>query len=521
MKNKAPHLIGVKSAKVNYRLIGRRIAIFCMLVLAAGAIWITTFPVGSHAAPPKKVTAKDLIENVRRANAFVGKAIKGADQKVVSPKKNAQQPFFAALKKTSRNVNDLLKTSKDKKDARKFLGAMDRTGQSVNELSTAYLLSGIKNPKVDDGVKKLVGSFDALRRNYGKEAARRKKGGDPAPKEVQQAAALKDKYTKALAELTKLKGQAAKTAFGRSPANTSVLDKLINGLNALLSPSRSGGNALVYYTDLLYYEEEFAGSWYAVSSYASVVDPVGYASTFRPFNTYVADVSSYTSSVENSWWSSSSSSTTTTSESSSFSFSSSEYWSSYEETSVEISESYEVEISESEITETESYLEETSLEVSVDEYDVTLGDDDEAFLDHDDDGVVDSKDDDDDGDGIPDAKDLDDDGDGINDVLEVDTDDDGTPDALDDDDDNDGTPDSTDKDDDNDGIPDAKDRDDDNDNDGTPNDKDADDDNDGIPDAKDDDDDGDGIDDADDTDDDNDGVDDQHDADHDNDGDGI
>lgn len=92
-------------------------------------------------------------------------------------------------------------------------------------------------------------------------------------------------------------------------------------------------------------------------------------------------------------------------------------------------------------------------------------------LDYDNDGIIDSEDDDDDNDGIPDAEDTDDDNDGI-------------PDNEDDDDDNDGIPDHLDQDIDSDG---------DLDNDGVADDIDTDDDNDGIPDAIDDDDDNDGI----------------------------
>ena len=149
-------------------------------------------------------------------------------------------------------------------------------------------------------------------------------------------------------------------------------------------------------------------------------------------------------------------------------------------------------------------------------------------LDFDNDGVIDSEDDDDDNDGIPDAEDKDDDNDGIPDNEDDDDDNDGIPDHLDqdvesdgdldndgvaddidDDDDNDGIPDALDNDDDNDGIPDALDdeggEDDgappplDTDGDQIPDEDDPDIDNDGILNVNDDDDDGDGLSDEEDT----------------------
>jgi len=110
------------------------------------------------------------------------------------------------------------------------------------------------------------------------------------------------------------------------------------------------------------------------------------------------------------------------------------------------------------------------------------GDDDGMdSADFDQDGVIDSLDNDDDNDGVPDNVDNDDDNDGVPDSEDNDDDNDGIPDDLEDnDDDNDGVPDSEDNDDDNDGVPD--DIDDDDDNDGVPDTEDNDDDNDGVPD---------------------------------------
>ena len=467
-------------------------------------------PVGGVSAPGSKMTSAALTTAMTRAAAYVAKSAKAADKKLVNPKTKRQEPFFAALKKANTNIKALAASVKAKDD-KKLFSAMDRTGKSVNELDTAHGLSGIKDPQIADGVKKLVGAYKTLRKNFGKEALRKKKGGPLTPAETTQAKGLKDKYTKSLAELNKVKAKAGASTAPGSKASLAQLDSLIRQLTGLLAPpaAKPGAPAVAadvisfgFFDRMLLFEEDFVGSWYAISSYESLIDPRGYAA-YQGFDTYVADIYSYTSTVE-----------------SSFEYTSAEYWSYSESTSIETTESYDVSITDSEISSSSAYLESVSLDISVDAYDVTMGTDDLATLDHDGDGIVDSKDDDDDGDGIPDAKDNDDDGDGIADIAEEDSDHDGTPDALDEDDDNDGTGDADDKDDDGDGTPDDKEVGD-NDNDGIADDKDADDDNDGTPDAKDTDDDGDGTPDAEDNDDDNDGVDDADDADHDNDGDGT
>lgn len=517
-----PRLSNAKYAKTKPRRPRRYLATCCLLLLSGATIWFAAYSNAGHAAPQTKagqktkVTSASLTQSFTRSVAYISTAAKAADKKLVNAKNQRQQAFFAALKKTGRNFKALVADVKGKND-KKFFKTLDRTGQSVNELETAYRLSGIKDPKVGEGVKKLVGAFKAFRKNYGKEAVRKKKGGPVTAKEAEQYKALEEKYRKTLAELTKLKAKLAQSTAPGGKASLAQINSLINQLTSLLSPPAAkpgaagqpaaaapggGGVSLALYIRLLLFEEDFVGSWYAISTYASLTDPKGYAA-YNTIDTYAADIDSYVSTVD-----------------ASFEYTSAEFWSYTESTSVEISESYEVSISESEITQSESYLEDLSLDVSVDEYDVTLGNEDAAFIDHDDDGVADTRDEDDDGDGTPDAKDADDDGDDIADFAEEDDDGDGAPDALDDDDDNDGVDDSDDKDDDGDGTPDDKEVAD-NDDDGTPDDKDADDDNDGTPDAKDEDDDGDGVDDAEDTDDDNDGVEDSEDADHDNDGDGT
>jgi hypothetical protein len=445
-----------------------------------------------HAAPVK---SGDLVKSMVKATASIGKTVKGLGPGQLSPTNDRQKPFFAALKKTNASLASLSKAVAAKKD-KAFFKSLDRTGKSIAELQRAVRLGAISDAKIAQGIKALNGAYGALSKNFGKAAQRRRKGGALAPQEVQQAAALKAKYQKALAQL-----QTVRSKPGKAPGVAAEVAGLIDSVSRLLSAGNTA--TLDWYVDLVLFEAEFTGSWYAVSSYVSIVDPGSYA-VFDACNASFVDVYTYTETVEES-----------------FVYETAEFWSTYEEVTVETTESFDVAIADAEIATYEDYIEATDVDVTVDEFDVTVGDDDDAFLDHDDDGSLDAADADDDGDGTLDDRDTDDDGDGIADFAEDDSDDDGTPDALDDDDDNDGTDDGLDRDDDGDGTPDDKDVDVDNDDDGTPDARDLDDDNDGTPDTRDEDDDGDGLDDAADADDDNDGIDDGADADHDEDGDGT
>ncbi|MEO6390351.1 MAG: hypothetical protein ABIP75_00785, partial [Pyrinomonadaceae bacterium] len=465
-------------------------------------------------AAKTKVTAASLTTSMTRTLASVATAAKNADKRAVNAKTKRQAPFFAALKKTNTNIKSLLGFAKAKDD-KKFFPALERTGKSVNELDTAHRLSGIQNPKIADGVKKLVAAFKTYRSKFGKEALRKNKGGALAPAEAAQAKALEAKYRKALADLQRLKAKSGASKLPAGHAGDTQLNALINQLTSMLAgpaarpaagnpgaaggPSSGGGAAasVAGYVAMMLFSEDFTGSWYALSSYESLNNPRGYAAAgYAGMNPSVVGVYSEVQASQ-----------------SSFSYTSSEYWSYSETTSFESSADYSVQVTDAEIASSSSYMESISVSVSVDAYDITPGDDDMALLDHDGDGTPDSADADDDNDGIPDDKDFDDDGDGVADIAEEDTDHDGTPDAIDDDDDNDGIDDATDKDDDGDGIADDKEVAD-NDGDGITDDKDPDDDNDGTPDAKDTDDDGDGVPDAIDTDDDNDGIEDGEDADH-------
>ncbi|MBK6424651.1 MAG: hypothetical protein IPF82_00185 [Blastocatellia bacterium] len=168
-------------------------------------------------APAAGKSGKDLIGAMRKATALIGKAAKDASPAPVNPKTKDQQPFFAALKKTNKNIKALTKaaTAKNDKALQKALG---RTGKSVNSMKSAWRLTGVNNAKIADGIKKLDGAYAAYQKNFSKAGLRRKKGGPLSPKETQQAAAPKSKYQASLAPLKAARDRTSKGKFGKSPS---------------------------------------------------------------------------------------------------------------------------------------------------------------------------------------------------------------------------------------------------------------------------------------------------------------
>ncbi len=437
-----------------------------------------------------KKNAAAVLTQMEKATAYTIKTAQaeGAAKKqggkeggALDPREKRQRPFWSGLKTVNKNV-DALKKAIAAKD-QNYFKLLDETGRAVAQVNDSARLIRVQNKGVIKGIKAMSVSYNELRRNFGKEAARKKKGGELSAKEKEQLAKLRGESKKLQAQLKAMHDKVEATRNARLLAE---LNDLL-ALSAEISNLR--GDNLNAFVELMHLVDYFSDGWYSFGQNCQYWQPEIYTlwtSSNSEFQSYF----SYYETSYTSW----------------------EYteWSTMEQSIelVDTSVEYEIEIAESEYsavdTSMESYSEEsateemTAEEVAADEADMSAHDDDyyDATDDDDGDGLDDADDSDDDGDGVADDKDNDDDNDG---VPDDDADGDGTADAQDDDDDNDGTPDAQDQDDDNDGVPD--DEDDDSDNDGIDDDEDADDDNDGVADDDDTDDDGDGIDDSEDDDD--------------------
>ncbi len=455
-----------------------RYGVFAVSLVALALALAAPVPVQAKG----KAKSGDLIRELNRAAAFVGKAVKEAK---LDAKQKQNEPFLAALKKTSQVIDDLEKAATAKNDT--YWNAMHRMAGAVQQLEAASRNLSGKTPGMADGVKKLGAGFELYRHAYGKQSVRKKKGGSLTDKEKAAFAKLKEQDKKTLAELEKLKASAAKNA-----ALVAELAELIRMTNAVIAAEVT----VDAYCDALYWVEDCEGSWEFCLDFVIHEEPE-WVVLFETSHQVVSEVESV-------------------------------YWTSMNEVAfeaadwatldveIEVTIDISVEISDAEVTDCEAYVE--SVDVEVEEYTFEEDNDD------DNDGIADAQDDDDDNDGIKDDVDLDDDGDGELDVADSDLDHDGISDEEDEDDDNDGIADDKDDDDDNDGVKDDDDEDSDNDGvadedegdldeDGTPDCEDADDDNDGTPDDQDADDDNDGTPDDQDEDDDNDGTSDADEAD--------
>lgn len=452
---------------------------------------------GSKKKTPSNANA--LLDRMQKATAYIVKTAKAPGEKdaaakeaqkkeaqkkeggKLDPKKKTQRPFWSALKAINGNVK-AMKGAIAAKDP-KFFKLLDETGRAVAEVNHGAQLLRLKDRKALAGVKALSVSYNELLKNFGKEAARKKKGGELSAAEKEQLAKMRSG-----AKGVRDKLKAMQTKLDRKK-NARLYAQLMDLIALSSKIDRLKGDNLNAYIEMLYLVDYLTDDWYSYGQYLQVWDPAlytewtSYSSVYESYYSYYE--TSYTS-IEYTDWSAMDSSVEV----------------------VDAESAYDIEVSNEEIASSdslvESYSEETSTaEMTAEETAAEAADTSEnedvvydTEDDDDGDGLEDADDTDDDGDGVPDEKDTDDDNDG---VADDDSDGDGTPDAQDDDDDNDGVTDAQDDDDDNDGVSDADD--DDTDNDGIDDDQDTDDDNDGVPDAQDDDDDGDGTSDAEDTDD--------------------
>lgn len=399
-------------------------------------------------AAPKKspANAAGLLSDMEKATAYILKeaqAPAAAGEKTagkLDPKQKSQKPFWSGLKTINTNVDGMKKAIAAQDP--NFFKILDASGRAVAQINDSAQLMRIRDKHVLNGVKALSISYHALRKNFGKEAARKKKGGELSAKEKEQLTQMQTEVKKLQSELQAMQGKV------EAKKNPRLLSQ-INDLSKLASEVAGvKGTDVNAYTEMLYLLDYLSNDWYAFGLVVQVNEPDLYAvwtSSNSSFESYFSYYETTYTSIEFTEWSSF-------------------------EVPVEVLDveaTYEIEVSASEVTTTDSFIEgysETSAtaemtteESAAEDADTSSHDDDfyDAADDDDGDGLEEAEDTDD-GDGVADNKDNNDDNDG---VADDDSDGDGTADATDDDD-NDGTPDAQDGDDDGDGASDDEDTDD-------------------------------------------------------------
>ena len=154
----------------------------------------------------QKADAKTLVHDAKKALAAMVKearADKGLDPKVAKNK-----PFW----KSTQAVAKSLKTAEAGLAAKSndFFQGVEDARQAQEQMEVDWELTDSKNQKVIENGKKLGHAISTLRKDYSKEAARRKKGGDLTADEKKQFEKIKAQQKDLLGKVDNLEEKAKK-----------------------------------------------------------------------------------------------------------------------------------------------------------------------------------------------------------------------------------------------------------------------------------------------------------------------
>ncbi len=205
----------------------------------------------------KKATAADLVAAAKKANAAMiknARVDKGLDPKVAKNK-----PFYTAAKKVSTQLDRAEKGLAARNND--FFDAVSGARSAQEQLKVAWGLTDSKNAKVAADARALGNALDLLRRDYSKEAARKKKGGELTAKEKAEFGKIQAHQKELLAKIKTLQAKSTK-------------DKALQrGLAKMEKESRRIANAkmdLADYLAALYLLDELEGQLYGYDYY---IDP--------------------------------------------------------------------------------------------------------------------------------------------------------------------------------------------------------------------------------------------------------
>jgi hypothetical protein len=154
----------------------------------------------------KKATAKELIASAKKALAAMVKNARA--DKELDPKNPKNKPFYAAVKKISKQLNRAEKGLTAKSND--FFDAIRQTRAAEEQMKVDWELADSKNKGVIGNGKKLGHALAILRTDYSKEALRKQKGGELTAKEKAEFAKIKAQQKDLIAKIDKLKAKAKK-----------------------------------------------------------------------------------------------------------------------------------------------------------------------------------------------------------------------------------------------------------------------------------------------------------------------
>jgi hypothetical protein len=178
----------------------------------AKAVTPSKSPSGSKGAAPAKrhpttkADAKTLLHDARKALAGMVKEAR-ADQGL-DPKTAKNKPFWKSTASVAKNLKTAEKGLSAKTND--FFKGVEGARKAGEELKVNWQLTDSKNKAVIDGGRTLDHALSALRQDFSKEAARKKKGGQLTAEEKATFEKIKAKQKELLGKIDKLQAEATK-----------------------------------------------------------------------------------------------------------------------------------------------------------------------------------------------------------------------------------------------------------------------------------------------------------------------
>ena len=165
-----------------------------------------TAKTAQHKPSGKKANAKSLLADSKKALAVMVKAARS--DKALDPKTAKNKPFWKSTQTIAKNLKMADKGLAAKNDD--FFKGVAHARRAEEQLKIDWQLTGSKNKAVIENGKTLGHSIALLRTQYSKEAERKKKGGELTASEKAAFGKIKAQQKELLAKLKKLEKEASK-----------------------------------------------------------------------------------------------------------------------------------------------------------------------------------------------------------------------------------------------------------------------------------------------------------------------
>lgn len=210
---------------------------------------------GNGGAP--KVNARQLMRMVETAYEDVHRAAQGADSGL------RNRPFWASLDRMGQILEEV-GTSLRTRDAR-FFQDLERGSVALGELKVVWARSGGNAPEVNQGLRLLSSSYRLLRRTYGGEQLRARRGGGLTDRERQRFERLQAAQRDFAARLESLRQKARER---RDRELLAEMERLIAEAYRIAAAPAS----LDAYLNTLIASDEIRGEWAGNRYYAEPAD---------------------------------------------------------------------------------------------------------------------------------------------------------------------------------------------------------------------------------------------------------